>query len=1138
MSQGVASPSPHETTVRKLLSSLLALTAFAALPAQNLQLQKGDHIAFVGGGLADRQQHHGHFEALIHQAHPDHQLVIRNLGFSGDELGVPAHRSDEVPTLEYFLDMKPGQVTTKVGKTDVTYHAGAHFHANVIFAYWGFNESFRGPEGLDAFRTNLAAWLKKHGEADYGQGKPRIVLFSPIANEDMKSRFFDPKVTERNNANLAAYVKAMAEVAKNAGVPFVNLFSPTQELFAKSSVRLTVNGIHVNADGDRALAPVQFKAVFGQSGGSGGLLAYASLLLGVILVVTAFLRSSEENRRTTMKLVGVAVLGLGVLLLFGQAAPSVDEKVRAAVNDKATEWHHRYRTVDQFNIYGGRSRIKYEGVDNATVIGRELSNRDLKTANRDKAVWAAAQGKDFKVSDDNLLPDVSVPPNRKEPVPYLPGPETLQHLGSPDGTQIEFIADETTVPDLINPVQMNFDNKGRLWIACWPNYPETNPKTKVFDKLLVLDLDPATGKVVKSSVFLDGLNCPTGFQFYKDGVILIQSPDIWYVRDTDGDGKADWKERLLTGMDAADSHHETNSICYEPGGAIYLSDGVFHRSQVETDRGVMRNVNGAIYRFEPQTGKLFRHAPYNFANPHGRVFDYWGNDLITDATGNANYFGPGFTGHLDSGAHPGYFQFWNRPSRPCPGTTILSSRHFPDDWQGDFLNANVITYQGVFRAKLEEDGAGIKGTTLEPGFLYAKDIKTHPNFRPSGMAVAPDGSVYVLDWSQMLIGHLQHHLRDPNRDHHHGRLYRVTYPSRPLLKPKKIDGEPVEALLELLREHEDNVRQRAKVELHKHDSDKVIAAVQKWVKQFDPAKAEDAHHVLEALWVHQWHDVVNLDLIRALLKSPAHQARAQALRVVCYQRERIPDALAFATAAVEDPHPRVRLEAVRTLSFFKGTDVKPAVAAAMKLKDDKDRFINYCLRQTVKQLTSLPEGQGLVDPKVLVPPKEVSYGPSDRKLSQADKKLYDLGKEVYFREAHCMTCHQPDGKGADTPGKPGVGAYPSLVKSDWLEGDPDRVIKIVLNGLYGPMKHAGRIYGDMASGQPAMTGLGQLLKDEEVAAVITYVRQSWGNNLPPVKAADVKRVREATKSKTDMYVAEEVLKAHPLPEPAAKGKKK
>ncbi len=74
---------------------------------------------------------------------------------------------------------------------------------------------------------------------------------------------------------------------------------------------------------------------------------------------------------------------------------------------------------------------------------------------------------------------------------------------------------------------------------------------------------------------------------------------------------------------------------------MYLSDGVFHRTQVETFNGVLRNTNGAIYRFEPHTNKLTRHVPYGFANPHGRVFDYWGNDIITDATGNANYFGPG-----------------------------------------------------------------------------------------------------------------------------------------------------------------------------------------------------------------------------------------------------------------------------------------------------------------------------------------------------------------------------------------------------------------------------------------------------------------------------------------------------------------
>src|SRR4029079_13669962 len=108
-----------------------------------------------------------------------------------------------------------------------------------------------------------------------------------------------------------------------------------------------------------------------------------------------------------------------------------------------------------------------------------------------------------------------------------------------------------------------------------------------------------------------------------------------------------------------------------------------------------------------------------------------------------------------------------------------------------------------------------------------------PNFRPSAVDVAPDGSVYFLDWHNPIIGHMQHHLRDPSRDHTHGRIYRVTYPDRPLLTPARIAGEPIESLLELLKSPEDRVRYRAKIELGGRDTKKVMAALEKWIGRLD-----------------------------------------------------------------------------------------------------------------------------------------------------------------------------------------------------------------------------------------------------------------------------------------------------------------
>ncbi len=886
---------------------LLGATTTRAADAA-VQLRPGDHIVIIGNALADRMQHHGWLETFIVAKLPKHNLVFRNLAVAGDEV-VTRHRSEKFGSPDDWL------TRTK---------------ADVMFAFCGFNESFKGDAGLDKFKQDLDKWLKETKAKNYsGKTSPRVVLFSPIANEKLN----DPNMpdTAANNANLKKYTAAMAGVAKANDVPFVDLFDVSQQLYsevAKRGLAMTFNTLHLTEAGDKLLS----QAMFGK--------------------------------------------------LFNEKAPSSRvEKLRAAVNDKNAEWHARYRTVDGYNVYGGRSQLQFPTagkdspkIKNYDIMQDEMSQRDVKTANRDKRVWAIAKGGDLKVDDSNLPPVKTLQSNKPDIAPFLSGEEAIKKMTVPKGCKVTLFASEEQFPELASPVQMAFDTKGRLWVAAWPSYPELRPTDTVKDKLLIFEDTNKDGKADKVITFLDGLNCPTGFQFYKDGVLVMQAPDLWFVRDTDGDGKADWKERVLMGMDSADSHHTANSIVLEPGGAVYLSDGVFHRTQVETAIGPVRNNDGCIYRLEPLTGKFERYAAYGFANPHGRVFDYWGNDIVTDATGNENYFGPAFSGFIDEPKkHAGMQKFWKQESRPCPGTGILSSRHFPEEFQDNFLNCNVIGFQGIFRVKVSEEGSGLKGETLGVDIALdaagkgSKKIEglvssSDPNFRPSAVGVAPDGSVYFCDWAKELIGHMQHHIRDPHRDKTHGRIYRMTYEDRPLLKPAKIDGQPIAKLLEALKSPENDVRTRAKIELSKHDSVKVVEAVKKWTASLDSKDKDCEHHMTEALWVHQWHNVVDEALLKRMLRSPDYHARAAATRVLCYWRDRVKDPLALLEVQVKDEHPRVRLEAVRACSFFK--EAKAADVALLALEKEAnpekpDYYIKYCLDETMKQLDKYTKGQAL-----------------------------------------------------------------------------------------------------------------------------------------------------------------------------------
>jgi putative heme-binding domain-containing protein len=887
-------------SVRRLLVALVVCLSVSRSDAADLlQFQPGDHVCFIGATLGERMQHFGWLETFLHARHPEKELVFRNLCFSGDELNLRL-RSADFGSPDDWLN---------------------RCQADVIFLFFGYNESFAGEEGLDKFKQDLANYLRHlKGQKYNGESAPRLVVFSPIAHENLplgirhNDRVFapgDPNLSDgiENNKRLELYTQAMGEVAQTEEVLFVDIFHKPVEVLGN----ITINGVHLNDTGDKIIA------------GNIDDLLFPTTPLPV--------------------------------------TPDAWEPINAAVRAKNETWFQRYRTTDGYSVFGGRSHLAFvDGQTNRDVAQREMEVLDVMTANRDARIWEISKlvrERDYPkllaalppVDDSNVPPFLEVKTNKPGDGPngthlHLSGEQAIEQMTVHSKLKINLFASEEQFPQLVNPVQMAFDTRGRCWVAAWPTYPHWQPIVEPMDdKLLILEDHDGDGKADECKTFAGGLHNPTGFEFWNGGVLVACCPDLWFLKDTNGDDIADVRERVLHGLDSADTHHASNSFILDPGGALYFQEGTFHHTQVETPYGPpVRSANAACFRYEPRTQKFEVYVAYGFANPHGHIFDRWGQDFLTDGTGAVNYFATAFSGRIDFPAkHAGLNPFFQQRTRPCPATEILSSRHFPDDMQESYLIANVIGDQGIMNYRMIEKDSGFTAEEAEP-IVMSRD----PNFRPVDLEMAPDGSLYFTDWQNPIIGHMQHNLRDPSRGKTHGRVYRVTAKDRELLPVLPIDGQPIAALLDLLKEPENRVRYRARIELSERPAEEVIAAVNAWVDGLDKSDAGFEHQLCEALWVHQHHNVPTDTLLRRVLSSPDYHARAAATRVLCYWREQISDPLGLLMECANDEHPRVRLEAVRAASFFE--EGRAAEVALQITKHPRDYYLDYTLGETMKQL--------------------------------------------------------------------------------------------------------------------------------------------------------------------------------------------
>ena len=1017
----------------------------------------GENLVFIGNGLAERDVYYSRLETEFHLRYPNKQLVIRNMGRPGDTPGFrphPARKSQwAFPGAEKFRPENAPHSGNGFFSTPDQWLT--HLKADTIVAFFGYNESFDGPKGVDNYEAELDAFVVHTLSKAYnGTAAPRLILVSPIAYEDLSKARDLPDGTNENT-NLKLYTAAMERVAKKHSLTFIDLFSPTHELFTQAEGPFTTSGFIPTEACYQQLAGLLANGVYG-----------------------------KQARQS-------------------KADPS---KIHAAVKQKNWFWQHDYQITNGVHSHGGR----YLPFGPQNYPDEVQKTREMMVL-RDKLIHAVAAGKTTNLSVDDSkthpLPPVAsnyTPSKKNDGQIYLYGDEAEKSLTVPEGYKVQLFASEKEFPNLANPMQLSFDDRGRLWVATMPTYPAYRPGDPLpNDKILIYEDTNNDGRADREIVFADKLQLPIGFEFAPQGVYVSQAPNLVLLRDTDGDDRADVREIVLSGFDTHDTHHAISAFCADPSGAFLMGEGVFLHSNVETAYGPARGMNGGFFRYSPQRSQLERTAQLSIPNPWGIAFDDWGQDFFLHTSGpSINWMLPGSvkpTYGKQAPTGPELAPEGNAV-RPTSGLEFVSSRHFPDEVQGDMLLCNNIGFLGIKQHSIVDDGTGYK-TVFRQDLLKSSD----GNFRPVDLEFAPDGSLYVIDWHNTLIGHMQHNARDPLRDHVHGRIYRITYPSRPLVKPASVEKASVATLLENLKLPEYRTRYRSRRELRSHPVAKVMPALKSWVAKLDPKDPRHEHHQLEALWTAWGLNQVDEALLRQLLEAKDFHVRAAAVRVLRYNTHAISDHAALLEKVASDPHGRVRLEALIAGSWLDNSMGKKVVATAAS--QPLDEWSKGAATTAMSRLEGVQE----------VAVDEHPLPPVPAHLTGSDKQQFIAGHEIYFRDAHCATCHMPDGKGLDP-------AFSPLANSNWAAGDPERLIKLTLHGLMGPFDLNGKKY----NGLVPMTPFGGMLKDDEVAAVLTYVRNHFGNKSPAVQPAQVTAVRAATADRKSFYIAEELLKEHPL----------
>lgn len=770
--------------------------------------------------------------------------------------------------------------------------------------------------------------------------------------------------------------------------------------------------------------------------------------------------------------------------------------LREAIVQKNRLWFDCWRPANWSFAYGDRVNQMYgkEGGGLPSLQGAFEQQLPLVEA-ADARIHALANGGEAPAL---VLPDMAAHDDQA-----MSPEEQMATFTLADGYAVNLFASEKD--GVVNPTQFAWDERGRLYVACSPGYPQSLATMPPTDYILVLEDTDHDGHADKSWRFAEGLTMVQGVEPGAGGVYVCDFDQLLHFRDTDGDGKADERTLVFSGFGIGDTHQLINSICHGPDGSLWFSQGLHAMSRVETPWGIARLDRAAVWRMRPRELRLegFFGGGMAGANCWGVAFDDFGQVFhksgdrpqgywtVPGMVRGASPIGSGSTteASVSYGNSPEQYHTVGPLFDTSPKTTALEfigTRALPDDIQGCAL---IAGYFGsvVELHRLEDAGAGFKSTQLPKLMTASNDV-----FRPVDVSVGPDGAMYLADWYNPVIGHYQASYADPKRDKSHGRIWRITAKGMDAVKKPDIATMESAQLLELLKSPERWTRYQAKKRLFYLPTDRVLAAADAWT-----SGQTDERLLMEVTGVYEAHEAARPDLLARLLAAKDSRVRAYGARVAGMWGE-----LELLRKSVRDEHPRVRLESVVAASYVE--DAKSVEVVAAALDQARDPFLDYAIRQSARALRQYWAPAFSTNGLQLGSEGQKAY--FQALLGDAGRRP-SAGEEVY--NLACLTCHQPGGKGL-------AGVYPPLAGSEWTKKSNAALIRIVLHGIAGPLKVAGAEYGTVP--MPPMGGL----SDQQIADVLTFVREMDGQTPTAVTVEEVAAVRVATLDRTASWTAGEL----------------